>query len=917
MASSLHYVTPLQLSDTFNEWFLRSNDLIDVVNKINVYNVENGWGLARYRSIDGTTVLRINIGQQENEYDASGGVSSDWRYGLRFIDDAGTTGAANPDVSTSRKILTLDFENLPGPSGGISGASVLENDWYAFASSGGTAPVRRIAAQDMLPYGISGDHRFYGDIYFDGTRTVINSTDLYIDDKQIYMATSNTGDSTGGYLNDTNLDGAGFIIRGASGDKEFTYNYTTAVGGRTFSSFKTNVDLELSSVSKLISEDKNLDFFSLVDDDLDITLSQLNAEKIYWKIRKSKQSDSQGRLIFFHEDTSTAASNTALTLSKAGTVKIGELDGGITIDGTLHESSFSYLPAAYSVPTTGNSGDSNLHYKWANRKTVTQIAHGFSSGQCLRIYPSGTTYAHANWESKENAEVISVVEDHAPGGSHDQFTAVYGGLVDLSSWIPAGWSSGDGTTMEKGQVYFLSGASGGITASPPDVTGLIKKPVLLAVDQREALFVNYLGHEVSTGSVASAVTGDYAFYDTDNGGYLTRTATIPNQEFKNKIINGNFEFWQRAELDKLDAVVGGSTDGQDWDGTTGARFINDGGTIQYTADMWALDTRYGGMQAQVQKIGHTSGVDPIGNNWFTSEANGSFARILNITPLTDSKYTKFTHRIENCTTLQPVSGSGYATVSYYARGVSAAAVSSWPLRVSLWQVFNGNSGPMDSTGDYGGGATMCLGVVVTDDVAGTVSATGGSNALGSSWTRTSHTYILNDSASMTGGVAGAGISADWSWLELRFELPSEFGCSGGVDLARVQIEGGNEVTDWDERPIQVEELLTNRYYQKHSVGLQSYGLSAAAAGGLGQFNITPYPYYDNRPGNINLAGNCTIATDIITPVSASAAVTTDIKGATAGIGFDWERTVAPLAGAAAAQAKTLSTYHFDFSIYDT
>ena len=240
MASSLHYVTPLQLSDTFNEWFLRSNDLIDVVNKINVYNVENGWGLARYRSIDGTTVLRINIGQQENEYDASGGVSSDWRYGLRFIDDAGTTGAANPDVSTSRKILTLDFENLPGPSGGISGASVLENDWYAFASSGGTAPVRRIAAQDMLPYGISGDHRFYGDIYFDGTRTVINSTDLYIDDKQIYMATSNTGDSTGGYLNDTNLDGAGFIIRGASGDKEFTYNYTTAVGGRTFSSFKTN-----------------------------------------------------------------------------------------------------------------------------------------------------------------------------------------------------------------------------------------------------------------------------------------------------------------------------------------------------------------------------------------------------------------------------------------------------------------------------------------------------------------------------------------------------------------------------------------------------------------------------------------------------------------------------------------------------
>ena len=93
MASSLHYVTPLQLSDTFNEWFLRSNDLIDVVNKINVYNVENGWGLARYRSVDGTTVLRLNIGQQENEYDGSGGDSGDWKYGLRFIDDTVATGA--------------------------------------------------------------------------------------------------------------------------------------------------------------------------------------------------------------------------------------------------------------------------------------------------------------------------------------------------------------------------------------------------------------------------------------------------------------------------------------------------------------------------------------------------------------------------------------------------------------------------------------------------------------------------------------------------------------------------------------------------------------------------------------------------------------------------------------------------------
>ena len=135
MASSLHYVTPLQLSDTFNEWFLRSNSLIDVVNKINVYNVDTGWGLAKYRSVDGTTLIRLNIGGEENEYDASGGVSGDWDYGLKFVHDPGSTGSVNPDVSSNRRILTLDFDNLVGASGGISGASVMEGDMFAYSDS--------------------------------------------------------------------------------------------------------------------------------------------------------------------------------------------------------------------------------------------------------------------------------------------------------------------------------------------------------------------------------------------------------------------------------------------------------------------------------------------------------------------------------------------------------------------------------------------------------------------------------------------------------------------------------------------------------------------------------------------------------------------------------------------------------------
>ena len=919
MASSLHYVTPLQLSDTFNEWFLRSNSLIDVVNKINVYNVDTGWGLAKYRSIDGTTLIRLNIGGEENEYDGSGGVSGDWDYGLKFVHDPGATSADNPDVSKNgRKILALDFANLLGASGGISGASVMEGDSFAYSdSTDGQARVKKVTATNMLPYTVAGDHRFSGNIYFDGTNTTINSSELNIDDKLIYLATSNTGDSVLAYLNDETLDGAGIVIRGASGDKEFTYEYTQVAGG-TYHAFKTNIDLMFGSSTKGLVEDKSLDFFSLVNDDFDVSFSQLASEDKLWKIRKTKVGDAQGRLIFYFENTTSGNTTDALTLTKAGTVQIGNLEGGTTLDGVFHESSFSYLPASYSVPTTGNTGDKTLHYKWANRKTVTQVEHGFSAGNLLRHYPYGTTFAYAANDSKQNAEVIAIVEDHAPGGSHDQFTAVFGGLVDLSLWNPddgfsgakGGWTFGDGTTMETGQVYFLSGAgtSGGFTASQPDVTGMIKKPVVLGVGEREALFINYLGHEVSTGDVEQGTTGAYAFIGDDT--YFVLNDAIPSQTCKNKLINGDFSFWQRSEFGGASGSVASGADDTPA-GVTGARFINGAGMFQYTADMWALDTRHHGTFAEVQKLGHTAGISPQHTNQYTSAPRGSYVRVLNNTIGTPAnKVSYFTQRIEDVNTFAPVAGNGHATVSYWARGSSAASISAFPMRVSLWQVFDGNSGDADSTGDYGGGATMCLGVAITEgQYTGITSATGGQVALGTSWAKQSHTFVVPNATTMT-GAAGA-IDPNHNFLALRFEIPTEWGRSGGVDLARVQLEAGKNDTDWEERPIQLEETLVNRYYQVHAVGTRTYASDGDVVGGIQQWKTIPYPYYGDTPHNVDLKSKCSDARDIIDPVNTDAGAVGDIKGATAGQGFDFQRTATD-AGMVAAY----TNYHFDFSIYD-
>jgi len=890
MSSSLHYVTPLQLSDTFNEWFLRSNDLIDVVNKINVYNVENGWGLARYRGIDGTTILRLNIGQKEKEYDGTA-VQGDYNYGLRFIDDIYGTGTTNPDVSSSVKILTLDFENLPLGTGGISGAYVAEGDYFSFSdTSSGTGAIVKVQATDMLPYGISGDHRFYGNIYFDGDTTTINSSELFIDDKLIYIACTGDADGGSGGLSDELLQGAGIVIRGSDStkDKSLTYEHTSVAGGGVYEAFKPNIDLMLHSTSRLLSQDSNLNLITLVDTDFDLSFKQAIKPEESWKIRKKLTGDGAGRLIFLHEDTSTGITSGSISLSKGGNVKIHNLDGDVVVSGVTQESSFKYLPAPYSIPTTGMSGDSYLNYKWTNRKIIEQTTHGFTAGDLIKYHIDGTTYEKAYNTSRTSSEVIAIVENDN-GGSADSFVAVFNGLVDLSEWIPNGWDAVHGTTMTAGEVYFLSdlGNSGGFTLDEPIVNGDIRKPVLVAVDEREALFVNYIGNVVSTGDSESGV-GDIVYSD----GYLIDTSVIPNQGYKNKIINGDFSFWQRAEDYRIDIVSA-----SDWDGSTGTRWTSDNNSI-YTSDMWLLETRHDGTEAEIQKLGHTFGSGPVGT--YGTQSRGSYAKILNnITDDSTHKESWIMNRIENVATFAESNGKKRATVSYWVQGSSLDVSGMTGMTVSLWQVMDGNSGDDKS---YGGGATCCLGI----DSSG-VTYEGGMSLdnIPLSWSKKSHTFIINSMTELN--TSPYSYDENYNWLELRFSLPTQWGISGGIDLARVQVEAGSTGTDWEERSVQEEEILVNRYYQRHPIYTTGWQNAGNTMGTNGNWNVLPYPSYG--VGENTSITSC-YAYDRGSDNCYNANVS-DVWNATPNFGFNSGRT-ASQDGNVICNA----IYHFDFGIYD-
>lgn len=947
--SSLHYITPLVLSDTFNEWFLRCNSLIDVVNNINVYNVDNGWGLSRYRAVDGTTTLRINLGVNEFNNSNSAVPVTAYTRGLRFIDDSGATSATNPDVSVTRKMLALDYVHLPLPTGGVSGAYINEADIISFAdSSSSTGAIMGVSASHMLPYGISGDHRFDGNIFFDGDTTRINSSELYIDDVNLYLATSNTGDGSGGYLNDINLEGAGIIIKGASGDKEWKHDYYQVSGGLKFNSWKSNIDLQLSANTKFLTANNKFDIFALVDEDVDLTIRQINNESKYWKIRKTTESsDPQGRLIFFHENTIAGVSADALSLSKKGTVKIGHLDGHILSSGTTHESSFHYTPAQYAIPTTGTTGDISLHYKWTNRKLIHQAEHGFSAGDLLRFSPNGNTYAKANNSNKVSAEVIAIVEttptltfnDGGVTSGADQFVAVYDGIVDLSGMTGAfGFGPLNGTGFTSGEVYFLDSAAGGatlggFTGTEPTTEDKIRKAVLIAINSTEALFVNYLGTVIpSTGGIAVAGLSDLE-YNTSTG-YITKPEALPGMDFRNKIINGDFNYWQRAEDGQMgNSGADGASGGHyphgavDWTGATGTMF-QFSGTTGYCADMWSVNAQipsWGGNASvcRVKKMGFTAGEldfahspEPYQSLRFEkNNAAGGTAWLIN--------------RVEDSLTFSHKSGRGYVTASYYLKGTSGPMVDN--INVSLWQVVDGAVEGITNNG----GATQCWAWLEGATLESGFTLGANSQAIPStSWKKYTHTWQVAavDTIKTHFGATAPAVTNEWykrHWMELRIALPGSWhtspsgstawGDTAGIDLARVQLEAGATATDWEHKPTPIEDLLVNRYYQRvFSNGVGYAGAIGTTGSDLHPHKSVPWPYTGRSPINYQLSstrGECVLSVDILSndwgtgnlPIKCAAAQNNDIYMWPDSMRVDRELT-------AVGNYQWKTVYHIDTSI---
>jgi hypothetical protein len=254
----------------------------------------------------------------------------------------------------------------------------------------------------------------------------------------------------------------------------------------------------------------------------------------------------------------------------------------------------------------------------------------------------------------------------------------------------------------------------------------------------------------------------------------------PYQGFRNKIINGSFEFWQRG---------------------TARTFMQAG---QYLADRWTIRLYQ----------------------------NGSHQRTT-VTPVTGMQ-TMYALRVGSVTTAEAGGGARMWANTELESGDSI------PLRgktmtLSFWVRFSSatcSSSTATAFGNWSGSVDWCTST--TDAAMGSTAANGGSGvtltngSLPTTWTKYTTTVTLPSNINNVGvqfGFAGLGntASADTVWYE----------------VTQVQLEEGSVATPFEQRPIQQELALCQRYFWKLITNGISY-LSFNYAGT--QYRLTiPHP----------------------------------------------------------------------------
>lgn len=556
MAIDLINIDNLVLADDFETWFQRTNEVIDALNPLQIYDLDD---------------TGANI---QNPLFAAGFVPAGFSLGLQFYRDIRFDGDMLIEVNAEPPLgfdavtgaLELSFTGpfapplLTGtPCGGVN--AVANDDLY-IVHDASTNTTKVVAAENQLSPRILCDHTFgdgvtavtitiEGDLIVNGTQTILNTTTVEATDPIIDLNSDGTGTGTPAG-NDALLGAGGIRILSTDGNKNFLWEVadnrwhisSTDSGDRGF-----QIDGTLSLFTRTIEPlTNNLDFIgSGTPTALSLHFHDANeATDEHWRltlqdtfasgVQQSYTPTFVGNPLVYPGDPFNDPNPTSVNFG--GTIRLEHKNSGseaspnfdlqilfdsvtVTYDNIitgfarnlnadlLDGAHASVTPAPFTIPiadATGQVDPGWLPFVDDLVKVVNQTAHGFVFGDVVRIDKiTPFEYILAQADTLDNAEAVGIVSKVVDANN---FHLNMRGCINGT---PTQWTNSSlGGPITPGGVYFLDKTvAGGMTLSDP-TPGDISKTMMIGVTATQAIVMNYVGGltDPTTGTPTIQLTND-------------------------------------------------------------------------------------------------------------------------------------------------------------------------------------------------------------------------------------------------------------------------------------------------------------------------------------------------------------------------------------------------------------------------
>jgi|694.fasta_scaffold00120_75 hypothetical protein len=484
-------VEKIQLTDTFQTWFEKTNELIDAVNPINIYDLDAGNGTNVTYGLSGTEYNGVKSVNVEAGFGVAvgAGITQAWS-GLVSLDLSSISG--NSFTLTGNEAFTL--------TGAAPRASEVNiDDYYTILDASDTTQsaqgtTKRVKAKHMLPRDVYiPTMNFWGDLIVKGNFNAVGAAstsvgNLSVNSQYLYLAT--TGAITGGaYASDVALNQAGIIVAmtGGAPIKSILWNHNSGNPYWAFGSTYGANDPDYSLVNSkfiarnFVSGDTNNNntfvFEAAGSTSTRIWLTELSSNPYFGIVKTSASSN-------VNFNVYNGAGVTSIAHFIAGATSVYP---GVTANVFVQNANVDMLDGAHAV--TGASawtipvGDAlgqmhpDRHNAGQIRRRFTQVGHGLTTGEAVTIVPTG--YVTAGSLTSANAgsalfEAIGIVDRVI---SANEVSVTMKGYIELSANRLKGIGS-----PATGQYYILDWVQpGGLTTNMAVPTSKVYQPVFLAL----------------------------------------------------------------------------------------------------------------------------------------------------------------------------------------------------------------------------------------------------------------------------------------------------------------------------------------------------------------------------------------------------------------------------------------------------